>query len=379
MDWQQLHIEGNAKESGYITVRLKNSSKSPVWFDDISLQTVQQQEAGSADKGLFVPKVTTSLNGFEPQQLITTESLYRNCTMEDDPTVNGGTLVVDATVVGTYNYGGYDYGNWGWGSGSSGSTGGTGSDGGSSSGGGSTTFTPYNAPQSPNIGDAYTSQSKVTYIWDGQSWCIVVKPVEVKGTRPTNPTEGQYHFYLDPDFGYPTVYEYISGRWTIPMADEDAAFNKYIKNAKQSKKEDGCKTFREMWNKQNEVHKEQAALITDKGVFWLSDVDNNVNTSFIGNNSTYGYDNGRYWFIKDNITYYITAILHTHPIGDQWVDYPSVADLKLSKDFKVPNYVISDGGIYKTNASGVGYNIVDYNYLNIFNCAIDQNLVDELK
>ncbi|GAB4008372.1 hypothetical protein GCM10028808_14320 [Spirosoma migulaei] len=160
--------------------------------------------------------------------------MYRNCTQEAPVDVDNGLLNVDATVIGTRINNTL---KWGWisgpdsgsiiGPGTSGSTGGGG--GGSSS---TATFVPYNAPIDSvatglsttgalTKGQVFTSSTGATYVWDGKSWCIAIAEVQVKGQGPTNPTNGQFYIYTDPQFGYATVYEYISGRWTIPMVVGD--------------------------------------------------------------------------------------------------------------------------------------------------------------
>ncbi|MVM41197.1 hypothetical protein GO730_31730 [Spirosoma sp. HMF3257] len=245
-DWQLLHIQGYAEETGYVVVRLQNRSKTPVWFDDVSFQTVQLPRSSLVNKGLFVPKNTTSTSGFAPQQPINTESLYRNCTQQYDTdpiwlpevTVYAGNWLPEATVTGTGS-------GWGWISvpnsgsiiGGSTGSGGTGVSTGVSTGGGggsssTATFVPYNAPIDSvatglsttgalTKGQEYTSPTGAAYVWDGKSWCAVIAETQVKGQRPANPANGQFYIYTDPQFGYATVYEYISGRWTMPMVVGD--------------------------------------------------------------------------------------------------------------------------------------------------------------
>ncbi|MBD2699272.1 hypothetical protein IC229_01400 [Spirosoma sp. BT702] len=188
--------------------------------------------------------------------------------------------------------------------------------------------------------------------------------------------------HADQTLGYIIEYKYISGRWTMPLRDLDveAALPDRIKRAKQSSKSDGCKTFKAMWDRQNnDTHKEQSAFITDKGIFWLPDNENDINHAYSGPTTDYGGEPGKQWFVLNGVVYYILANIHTHPTGPQWEDSPSNADLNFAKNWKIPGYVISDGGIYKVNANGQNLGIIDYNYGNIFNCDLDQNIVEELR
>ncbi|WP_227686946.1 hypothetical protein [Spirosoma arboris] len=376
--WQLLHIEGYTQETGYVAVRLQNLSKTPVWFDDISFHTVQLPRSSSVNKGLFVPKTTTSISAFAPQQSINTESLYRNCTQEAP--VDGGWLNVDVTVRGYSNDGSV---NWGWISGpDSGSIiGPVGSTGGGSGGSSSTaTFVPYNAPKDTvatgvsttgtlTKGQVYNSPTGATYIWDGKSWCIAIAEVEVKGKRPTNPTNEQFYFYTDPDFGYTTVYEYISGRWTMPMVNFDV--NSLPKPKFLS--EPLCKTLNNIWRQSFDINGdpmiENMLLVTDKGTLVLptSGQDcsgtyhaNKVNESwpeYYGDFITLMDGNGNKSTaldLCDGTRVIIYSAIHTHPstaIGNPL--QPSPGDINFARSNPgVNTYILANDGLWNYDTDG---------------------------
>ncbi|GAB3784866.1 hypothetical protein GCM10028818_45460 [Spirosoma horti] len=377
--WQVLRIDGQAPEDGYAVIRLHNYSKVPVYFDDVALETTPVQSKSELNNRHLTSKLFHSANGFVAQQFPNEQNTYSMYDFDSpchvhaggaiiDPDSNwpGVWLDIDVTVTATPA-----------GAEPTGSTGG----GTTYTQSGSDTFTPNGTPTRPPVGTTYTSSSGVTYIWDGINWCIVLKEVDVKGNHPSNPPDGYIHIHVDPNFGYITYYKFFDGVWTLPvLADDNSLLPDRIKKSKKSSKSDACKTFKEMWDRQNnDTHKEQMAIITDKGVFWLPDNENTVNTSVLGSISDFIGDPGSQSFVKDNVVYYIKAVVHTHPTGDQWVDSPSDKDVALAKLFKVPNYNISDGGIFKVSASGQISSVLDYNYENIFNCELDQNIVEELR
>ncbi|MVM41200.1 hypothetical protein GO730_31745 [Spirosoma sp. HMF3257] len=118
-------------------------------------------------------------------------------------------------------------------------------------------------------GQEYTSPTGAAYVWDGKSWCAVIAETQVKGQRPANPANGQFYIYTDPDFGYATVYEYISGRWTMPMVDFDV--NSLPKPKFLS--EPLCKTLNSIWRQSFDINGdpmiENMLLQTDKGTLVL--------------------------------------------------------------------------------------------------------------
>ncbi|QDK82886.1 hypothetical protein EXU85_31490 [Spirosoma sp. KCTC 42546] len=351
-----MHIQEYAQQAGYVSVRLQNPSKTPVWFDDVSFQTIQPREAFSINKGLFVPKITTSTNSFAPQQPINAESLYRSCAQLDDQIVYWlpeitvyptGNWLPEATVKGRGNDGSSD---WGWttSSSSSGSSGGTYSGG---SRGTSSTFAPYKSPQnSIKRGQVFSSPTGATYIWDGKSWCIVLKPMDVKGERPTTPKDGQYYIYVDPAFGYINLYEYILGRWTQPL--------KEIAN---------CDADAALYTNSVSYGKEHVAVITKDGqlislpspkntiehVNWPGDgkyKDENGNTvAFI-------YQEDGKWHImldptsSSKTTYEISGMIHTHPTGQApnggtFLTYQPSDDVTVMNQYPgLDQYLLTDKG-----------------------------------
>ena len=155
-----------------------------------------------------------------------------------------------------------------------------------------------------------------------------------------------------------------------------------LRNATKYPKSQGCTTFRAMWNRQNnDRHVEQAAFITDKGIWWLDDTNNDIDFSETGFASQYAGSPGSKHFTINGVTYYIQAIVHTHPLGDSsvWQDGVSSQDRALAQSFGVPIYSIADEGIGKGNASGSNAGIINYSYSQIFDCALDQNIVEELR
>ncbi|GAB4049143.1 hypothetical protein [Spirosoma litoris] len=408
-NWEFLHIKGYARENGYVVVRLQNRSKTPVWFDDVSFQTRQLSQPALITKELFSPKTISTTSDFAPQQPINPESLYRNCTSETP--VNGGWLNAYVNVTANGN----DFSpNWGWVSGpSSGSiTGGNtsgGGDGSSSGSGGSstsTTYIPYNAPIDSVAtglsttgalvkGRVFTTLSGTTYVWDGKSWCVAISEVEVKGQRPANPANGQYHVYIDPQYGYPSVYEYISGRWTIPMVTGDD-LERLIAQTFATKLPNLCDGVKKLWNlsyqKNNpESTYEMGGMLLSDGSFIMLPWGKNggQQTKFYTDGtpmlSTTGQDeytivvpkNGPYTgqyvlrdynfitqtFLPDQP---IAAYVHTHP----WTDgshgtytitagpddlnpnIPENGDWAPSKEMKIPGMIITPTTIMKFHYDG---------------------------
>lgn len=380
-NWELLHIESYAPQSGYVAVRLQNASKAPVWFDDISLQRVQLPLPISSSKQLFIPKITRSAGDFSTQQPINTESLYRNCNQQEDP-LDRGWLNVDVTVRGQGNDNSI---SWGWisgpesgsitGPGSSGSTGG-----GSSSSSNTATFVPYNAPKDSvatglsttgvlTKGQVYYSPTGATYIWDGKSWCIPINEVEVKGQRPTNPNNGQFYFFTDPAFGYTTVYEYISGHWTMPMIDFD--INSLPKPKFLS--EPLCKTLKRIWSQSFDINGdpliENMLLVTDKGILVLPTSGRDCSGTYHSNKVNESWPNyfGEYITIDDGNGNKSTALdlcdgtrvivysaVHTHPstaIGNPL--QPSPGDINFARNNQgVSTYILANDGLWNYDTNG---------------------------
>ncbi|RIV17836.1 hypothetical protein DYU11_30640 [Fibrisoma montanum] len=132
-----------------------------------------------------------------------------------------------------------------------------------------------------------------------------------------------------------------------------------------------------MYDRQSSTDKEQAALVTDHGIYWLSDSGNSHDHFTIGPDSDYPVDaNGKRYFMDNGQKVIIQSIVHTHPSsGPQSGPGMSVEDIKLADDFNVPVYAIHISGVYKANGSGTVSTAATY--MNAaFDCAIAKTLFE---
>jgi hypothetical protein len=149
--------------------------------------------------------------------------------------------------------------------------------------------------------------------------------------------------------------------------------------AKQSRKEDACKTFKSMWERQNEEKKEQVAVLTDKGVIWLDDRYNDMLTGILPPLDAYRFINGYRCIYFNQQWQRVLSILHTHPTR---ADYPgggegvSQKDLAVSKQLGVPNNALDESGIWRAEADGTSSSRVSFNYSDAFDCTLARNYFD---
>lgn len=138
--------------------------------------------------------------------------------------------------------------------------------------------------------------------------------------------------------------------------------------------QNGKNVFRNMWDRQSQVNKEQAALVTDKGIFWLDDAENTEGSCKIGQSWEYSGPTGSKFFMVNGEIYTITAIVHTHPTssgpGVSGLDH----DLGLSTAFGVPIYAISPDGIYRGLPNHGAQDVMSNNPQLAFDCMIANNL-----
>ena len=160
------------------------------------------------------------------------------------------------------------------------------------------------------------------------------------------------------DGGDPTDY------YPIPITKARKVPKNYCQNGKT--------VFKNMWDKQAQTGKEQAAFITDKGIFWLDDASNTATTYYTGSPAEYtlGPDGKRY-FISDGEIFTILGIVHTHPVGGAYgMTDPDKAN---GAGFNVPNFAITDNGVYSVRP-GQNTQVADYNSSNAFDCSLANNL-----
>jgi|GEM_PF-5653421 len=131
-----------------------------------------------------------------------------------------------------------------------------------------------------------------------------------------------------------------------------------------------------MWVKQKSRDKEQMALLTDKGVYFLPD---NKNTQVSAHYDYFQYQqrqDGKRTFTVNGQTLTVLGVIHTHPSDSQCKPcggYLSSADYNVAAYFNAPIFVIDDtGGIRMGRPLGkVGEDqIIYHNHNFIFDCTL---------
>lgn len=172
--------------------------------------------------------------------------------------------------------------------------------------------------------------------------------------------------------GYANGNYYPSGYYTDPSFTEPGGAGYYPMDNPGPSPVNGpglypasrqAEVYQYMWQHQSDRNVEQVALMTDKGIFLLPwsgsrNGPNTINTSeiygFPGINIQNGY-NGQKMFIYKGVEYRIEGIVHTHPPASRFPqgdDGASSSDRNVANDFKAPNFVIADEGIWRIRPGG---------------------------
>lgn len=205
-------------------------------------------------------------------------------------------------------------------------------------------------PEQPALQPMHSEDGHIAFeVWDSGEAVVI-------GRRTTYTNYISPYLFVDDGSGRdPNSYEYdwYSGGGGGDSYHEEEP-PKAVTKAKKFNRNDcpnGKSIYKQMWDKQNAVNKEQAAFVTDKGIFWLDDAENTRISSKVGYPFEYYQDAyGRRQFILGSEIYTILAIVHTHPAGD--TSGPSPDDKNISTGFGVPNYVIQNNGIWKALPGG---------------------------
>ena len=115
-DWQHLVINGQADRDGFVTLRLRNESKMPVWFDKLSFQKATYPSVLIAKN--LASHTLRSRHGFANQVTPKEDAIYQTSSFgdceegggdDDFPVTDGEWLNVDVTVTAPRYV--YDSGN----------------------------------------------------------------------------------------------------------------------------------------------------------------------------------------------------------------------------------------------------------------------------
>ncbi len=271
-------------------------------------------------------------------------------------------------------------GNTGGGDGSNNGSGNSGDSGGSSSGGSgsgsetSATIVPYGAPKNPAKGTIYFSQNGTKYIFDGKYWVMPLKDVEVKGTPPSNPTNGLIYFFIDPITKVMTTYTYITDKDGITYNSWVTKVVEAINNLDEIEIFDNlCSGGKRALALQDKYNKEASCFVTKDGEViilpFLNNTSEHVKVEFpILDNQKRKladiYDDNGHTYLQINdynknsaSTYQIVAGLHTHPIGPGLLsDIPSGDDFQNSANFPyLSQYILNKNNIIQYNSTEVLY------------------------
>jgi len=196
--------------------------------------------------------------------------------------------------------------------------------------------------------------------------------VEVKGTPPSNPTNGLIHFYMDPITKVITTYTYITIKDGITYNSWVTKVVEAINNINEIEiVEDLCAGYRRALSLQDKYTKEAQCFVTNDGkVIILPFLQNTATTTKVsfpildyqGRKLADIYDENGHTYLQMNnyntnsaTTYQIASGLHTHPIGPGLLsDIPSGEDYTNAAKYPyLSEFIVNKNNLIEFNKNQV--------------------------